>query len=226
MARGVLIIGEPGVGKTTSTSYLNPEETFIVNVAGKGLPFRGWKKLYTPFNSKELTGNFISTANIEHIERALEIVSAKMPHIKNVIIDDANYISSFEFMDRAHEKGFEKFNSIAKNIFITYTKYRSLRDDIVVFYMAHPESTENIEGVDKIKTKSIGKLVDEKIVIEGLFTVVLYARAKKISDKVEYFFETQTDGKTPSKSPIGMFETFKIENNLQLVRDAMINYDE
>ena len=135
-------------------------------------------------------------------------------------------MTAFEFMNKSGESGYQKFTDFAKNIYLTGTKFKDMRDDLTVFYLTHPEKTENIEGDARFKAKTVGTLVDRMIVIEGLFTIVLYGKAKRTGKELSYFFETQTDGQTPAKSPIGMFSDIRIPNNLEVVRKAILDYNE
>jgi len=226
MAYNALIIAEPGSGKSTSIETLDPKTTFIINCANKPLPFRGWKSLYTPFNSKENTGNMVASANPSVILQVMDIVDKKLPQMKTLVIDDWSLVASFEYMNKSHEVGYQKFTDIGKNIYLIGTKYKDMRDDLTVFYLTHPERSENIDGDSKIKAKTVGKLVDQLIVIEALFTVVLYGKAKKEGKEIKYFFETQTDGETPAKSPKDMFNELRIPNDLELVRSTIVNYNE
>lgn len=102
------VVGPPGSGKSTSIRNLNPTETFIVNVANKPLPLRGYKKNYTPFNDNKEVGNIVNTSNPETIVKILKFVSAKRPEIKQIVIDDSGYIMSFSNMDKASTKGFDE----------------------------------------------------------------------------------------------------------------------
>ena len=114
MAHGILVIGESGSGKSTSARNLPVEETFWINVANKSLPMKGWKTKY-PKVSKENPKGRMSTVNTPSgIIKAMEYISKDRPDIKNLIIDDWQYMSAFEFFDRADEKGFEKFTDIGK----------------------------------------------------------------------------------------------------------------
>jgi len=105
MAQGVLIIAESGSGKSTSIESLNPKETFIINVANKPLPFKEWKKKYTLWSKDNPAGNMYDKAAPENIEACIRYINEKRPEIKNIIIDDFQYMSSFEFFDKAAEKG-------------------------------------------------------------------------------------------------------------------------
>lgn len=226
MGRGVLIIGRSGAGKSTSVETLDPKSTFIINTANKDLPFRGWKKLYTQFSSKDKTGNLVSTTDPKVMLAVIDIIDKELTNIKTIVIEDAHYMSAFEYMSKIDETGYAKFNSIAKNMYLIFTKFKDLRNDLIIFYLTHEDETMDDSGESKIKAKSIGKLVDNLITLEGLFTVVLHATNKKSKEGVRYFFETQTDGKTTAKSPRGMFEEREIPNDLELVRESVISYSE
>jgi hypothetical protein len=227
MAQGVLIIAESGAGKSTSIEALNPKETFIINVANKPLPFKGWKKKYTIWSKENLTGNMYDKATPENIEACLKYVNEKRPEIKNIVVDDFQYMSSFEFFDKANEKGFEKFTQIGAHLARIARMPKDMREDLLIFFLTHAEEATNLEGVRKFKAKTIGKMVDEKLTLEGLFSIVLFGKAKKNKDgEIKYVFETQTTGDNTCKSPRGMFPTFEVDNNLQLVAKAIKDYEE
>lgn len=225
MSLTCMIIAEPGVGKSTSMRTLDPATTFVINVSGKPLPFKNWKQSYIPFNKDNKTGNYYVTHDPRIVLRLLEIISKDMPHIKTIVIDDFQFISAFEFMERVEEKGFEKFNSIGKNMYLLATKPEQLREDLVVFYLTHAETVSDGDGFRRTKAKTIGRLVDDKISLEGLFTVVLYGRAKKTKDGINYVFETHNNGENTCRSPLGMFETGEIPNELEIVRQAIVEYN-
>lgn len=227
MAQGVLVVGESGAGKSTAIESLNPSETFIINVAGKGLPFRGWKNKYKTWHPTENpSGNAFTTAAPQVIIDALNYVSKKRPEVKNIIIDDLQYMSAFDFFDSVDEKGYDKFTRIGGNLVKIAKMIKDLREDLIVFITMHSEETIDFEGRRKLKAKTIGKMVDEKLSLEGLFTIVLFARVKKNKDAgVRYVFDTQNSGENTCKSPRGMFPTPEIDNNFQLVRDEVIAYE-
>jgi hypothetical protein len=222
-ATGVMIIGESGTGKSTSIDGLNPQETVIINVQGKSLPFKGWRKNYT--NLEKDKGNYVSTDSTANILKLLGHISDSRPEIKNVIVDDSQYIMANEFMRRARETGFNKFTEIGQNAWSIANKLKSMRDDMVVFFMSHSEDVTDASGSRKTKAKTIGKLLDEKISLEGMFTMVLYTDVEiQEDDTLKYSFVTQNNGHNTGKTPKGMFKDLKIPNNLQLVRDAIDEY--
>ena len=226
MAQGVLVIAESGAGKSTSIEALDPKETFIINVANKPLPFKGWRKKYVTWTKENPTGNLYDKAAPESIEACLRYVSEKRPEIKNIVIDDFQYMSSFEFFDKVDEKGYEKFTKIGAHLARIARLPKDLRDNLMIFILTHAEESTDMEGKRKFKAKTIGKMVDEKLTLEGLFSIVLFGKVKKSKDgTIRYVFETQTNGENTCKSPKGMFDEVEIENNLQFVRDAIINYE-
>lgn len=227
MADKALIFGESKTGKSTAIETLNPEITFIINVSDKALPFRGWKNKYSPFNSKDKTGNMVSVRKVDHISKVMDIVDKELFNIKTIVIEDFQYMSAFEFMTRIKENGFNKFNDIAANInYIAGLKPQEMRKDLIIFYLNHEDDESDEKGLVKIKAKTCGKLIDRLITFEGLFTTVLRSNNRKGEKGIEYFFETQTDGITTAGTPKGMFETSEIPNDLELVRKAIISYEE
>lgn len=156
MANSVLVYGKSKSGKSTSMETLDPATTFIINIANKPLPFKGWKSKYTPFNSKEKTGNIVSTHDVKIILAVMEIVDKHMSHIKTIIVDDFQYMSAFEYMNRSEETGYVKFNIIGKAIFLTATKPETMRSDLVVIFTNHEEESVDKEGDVTIKAKTVG----------------------------------------------------------------------
>lgn len=215
MANAVLIIGSPGTGKSTSIQTLDPKSTFLINVIDKPLPFRGHKKKY--IKASKDGGNLFVSDNYAEIIKAIRRVS-EMEQFKCLIIDDWQYVLANEFMMKAMDKGFDKFSEIAQHAWLIIKALREARDDLVCFVLAHSE----LDQYGRAKCKTIGKLLDEKISIEGLFTTVLH------SDCVDgkYYFKTQTDGILLAKSPAGMFDELEIDNDLQYVYDKIFEYNE
>ena len=118
-AETIAIVGESGTGKSTSLRNLNPEETFIISATGKPLPFRGWKKNYIPLakdkESGKWVGNYFVSSKWDTIIKILTIINKQLPQIKQVIIDDFQYVLSYEFVDRATEVGYTKFSELAQH---------------------------------------------------------------------------------------------------------------
>lgn len=194
----VLILGESGSGKSTSLRNFDPSEIGIFNVASKPLPFR--KKLLT-----------INRASYPAIIKALSATTRNA-----YAIDDSQYLLAFEFFDRAKETGYNKFTDIALNFrnLIQFVIAQT-PPDCIVYFLHHTET--NADGT--LKAKTIGKMLDEKLTVEGLFSIVLLCRAEK--DK--HYFLTQSDGFSTAKSPMDMFPE-EIDNDLKLVDTTIREY--
>lgn len=214
------IVGATGTGKSTSIKHLNPEETYIINVAKKELPFKGSEKLYNSENK-----NYKEVDDANEISRLLKTISEKAPHIKNIIIEDSNYIMGFNIVAKATEVGFTKFSVMARDMVDLFRTARQLRDDITVFYLTHPETIEDGGEIIGYKIKTAGKLIDNQVLLEGLLTVCLYTNVEETKDGgATYSFVTNRYKKMPAKSPDGMFSELKIPNNLQLVVETLNEY--
>jgi len=213
VSNATLILGESGTGKSTSLHRLDPSETFIINTIGKPLPFIGFNKKYN-VESK----NYIVTDDYSKILNTLLVIgrNEKYAHIKNIIIDDFQYIMANEFMRRASEKGYNKFTEIAQHAYVIIEAALSLRDDLYIFVLSHSE----LSDTGKMKAKTIGKMLDDKITLEGMFTTVMHSCCVDGT----YKFITNFDGHHIAKSPMGMFKDMTIENDLFSVKNSMINY--
>ena len=225
-AETILILGESGQGKSTSLRNLNPQETFIISTTSKPLPWRGWKKMYTKFDPKTNTeGNWYQTAKSSNILTIIKYISAKRPEIRNIIVDDTQYTMSFEYMDRRKETGFQKFSDIGGDFTDLLRAADILRDGMKLIFTAHSENTGDAIN-PHFTLKTIGKMVNEKITPEGLFTYIFYALAIPGDDKMEYKFLTNTDGEHVAKTPLGMFENQMIDNDLAEIIKTIDAYNE
>lgn len=228
MADLIAVVGNSGSGKSTSLENLDPKETFIINVAGKALPFRGWRSKYKSITEvgNEL-GNYLATSSVVNIEKILKFVAAKRPEIKNVIIEDAQYIMAFEAMDRAEEKNFDKHVQIARNFYRVLDASMKMRDDMKVIVLTHDENVGDAMS-PKRKIKTQGKMLDNVLTVEGLFTYVFFTDVT-VNDGngiSEYKFLTNNDGTTTAKTPRGCFEDVKIDNDLQFVIEKIDEYNQ
>lgn len=196
----VLILGESGSGKSCSLRNFGENEVGIFNVAGKPLPFR--KKLKVADGA---TYNVITQ-------------SLKAAHLKRYVIDDSQYLLCFEMFKRANEKGYDKFTDMALNFYnLIQTVIRQTPPDCIVYFLHHLETDSN----GKLKAKTIGKMLDEKLTVEGLFSIVLICT----TDGTNHQFITQSDGTTPAKSPMEMFPPV-IDNDLKEVDTEIRKYYE
>lgn len=202
MGQLVFILGRSGTGKSYSLRNFPKDKLAVINVQGKVLPFKGSAGI-------EQT----ATDNSANILKALDIYAHDY---KAIVIDDYQYVMSNEFMRRSAEKGYDKFTEIARHAWDIANKVRELPADVIVYIMCHTDRDD--DGNEKIKT--IGRLLDEKICLEGLSTIVLKTN---VSDG-QYTFLTQNNGKDTVKSPFGMFPTYAIDNDLFYVDQKIRNY--
>jgi hypothetical protein len=214
------IVGSTGTGKSTSIKHLDPKETYIINTAKKELPFKGAEKLYNA-ESK----NYKEVDEITEITRLLKTISEKAPHIKTIVIEDSNYMMAFRMAEKATEVGFTKFTILAKDMVELFREARKLRDDLKIFYFTHPEVIEDGGEIIGYRMKTSGKMLDNQINLEGLFTICLYTHVEEAKDgTATYNFVTNRFKKYPAKSPDGMFDEIKVPNNLQIVVDTIDKY--
>lgn len=196
----VLIMGESGSGKSASLRNFEPSEVGIFNVASKPLPFR--KKL-----------NKMDNATYERIYASL-----RKNKLKRYVIDDSQYLMAFEMFSRAKEKGYDKFTECAKRFYdLVQFVIRGTPEDCIVYFLHHSEKTES----GQIKAKTQGKMLDNQLTLEGLFSIVLLCE----TDGKTHRFITQSDGSTTAKSPMEMFDP-EIDNDLKAVDTAIREYYE
>lgn len=200
MAIIVMVYGQSGTGKSTSLRNFKPEDVCIVNVSGKPLPFKNKHKTFN-------TDDYMS------IEAAIQKAPAK-----SIVIDDATYLMTGEYMRTAKVTGYQKFTDLALNYYTLVKTAVALPDDKIVYFMGHSDIDNN--GNEKFKT--IGKLLDEKITLEGMFTIVL----KTVVTDGKYQFSTRNSGQDTVKTPMGMFSEPLIENDLAAVDKAIREYYE
>lgn len=197
MAVLCMVYGQSGTGKSTSLRNFDPEEVAVINVSGKPLPFRGSMKTYKSDNY-------------------LKIMSAiQQTDRKSIVIDDATYLMVNEFM-KSTAVGYDKFDKIGKNFNALLDMTAALPDDVVVYYIGHSEQED--DGRERFKT--IGKMLDRYVTIEGKFPIVL----KTVVQNGKYMFSTKNNGQDTVKSPMGMFESDLIDNDLKAVDTAIREY--
>ena len=216
MSTAALILGESGTGKSTSIRNLNPEETFIVNVIGKPLPFRGAPSKYTKLSADGLTGNYYATDDVATIKRVISLINNKRLDIKTLVIDDFGYTISNSFMRKANERGYDKFVSIGRDMFEILDLITNIREDMFCFVMMHVDTDAN----GKSKPRTIGRMIDQYVCIEGKFTNCFHTI---VNDGV-YQFITNNDNVHMAKTPLGMFDSLYIDNDLQYVKEQMHAY--
>ena len=201
MGISVLILGVSGTGKSASMRNFGKDDIALVNVAGKPLPFKG---------------KFSETLNSDDYDTIEKFI--RNTNKTSIVIDDAQYLMGNEFMRRVTERGYDKFSEMAQNFFNLLHFINTLDEEKIVYLLGHIERDQ--DGNEKFKT--MGKLIDQCINVEGTCTIVLKTA---VSDG-KYNFLTQNSGKDTVKSPIGMFPAFAIENDLKYVDEKIKNYYE
>lgn len=201
MGVAVLILGESGSGKSASMRNFNSEDVRVLNVASKPFPFRNVNKLKKA-----------DKATYAMIKGAVSSGQSL-----SYVIDDAQYLMAFESFEKANETGYAKFTLMAKNYeeMLRYIQ-EDTSPDTIVYIMQHIDTDEN--GV--IRAKTLGKMLTQQLCVEGLFTIVLLAK----TENGHYTFITQSDGTNPCKSPMGMFDSVEIDNDLKMVDDTIREY--
>ena len=205
MAIPVLLIGKSGSGKSSSMRNLNPQETALISVLGKPLPFKKKFDQYVTDDASQIIG---------------AIKAAKRPII---VIDDANFVMTNMFMrDHSATGGgnsvFTLYNNIGDKFWNMIEAIRRIPEDKRVYVMMH----EEMNDFGMVRPKTIGKMIDEKVCLEGMFTIVL----RCIVTNGKHVFRTQSDGMDVSKSPIDMFDSEEIPNDLAFVDEAIKKYYE
>lgn len=227
-AETIAIVGESGTGKSTSLRNLNPEETFIISTTGKPLPFRAWKKKYSPIKieGKNVSGNYYVSSKWDQILKILQIIDKMMPQIKQVIIDDFQYVLSYEFVDRATEVGYTKFSELAQHAMEILRYSEKMREDCKMIFLTHSENVgDNVNP--KFVIKTVGKLLSEKVTLEGLFTYIFFTKVSEgDSGRMEYKLITNNDGTCVAKTSFGMFEDLEIDNDLNEIIHVIDAYNE
>lgn len=226
MAELVMILGESGSGKSASMRNFAPGEVCVLNVAGKRLPFRN------QFGKDVVdVGKAYGPQRYDLIKRAVR--SGKY---KTYVVDDSQYLLAFDAFERVEDKGYGKFTDMAKSFYDlmrdlnTATIWEKQEDgtvkdtkkptnDVIVYFLHHPERDE--DGMLKPKTQ--GKMLNEKLNVAGLFTTVLLCEA---DGEGGHWFVTRSDGRSVTKTPMGMFDDVRIPNDLKMVDQTIRSYYE
>lgn len=199
MGNVIGIEAESGMGKSYSLHGFEPNEVAIYNVSGKPLPFK--KKL-----------PMVKTSDMKWIAEDL-----KRNTMNCYVIDDAGLAMAFYLFGKVNETGYGKFTQVAKDFYdLVQTAIRCTSDDTNVYFLMH---TERSEDGSKVKMKTAGKMIDNQLTLESLFSIVLYGT----TDGKRHYFVTQSDGVTTAKSPVGMFD-LEIDNDLKAVDTAIREY--
>lgn len=209
MSTPILVLGESGSGKSASMRSLDPAKTLLIQALHKPLPFRNsdWRT-FDPVAKK---GNIFVTDKANDILMLMQGTKKKI-----IVIDDFQYVMANEFMRRSDERGYDKFTEIGRNAWNILCMAGALPPDVRVYLLTHTDTND----AGRVKVKTIGKMLDEKITVEGMFTLVLRCIVR---DK-EHLFSTQNNGNDTVKTPMGMFEEEAIPNDLAAVDNAVCAY--
>ena len=202
MGQLVYILGRSGTGKSYSMRNLDPGKFAVINVQGKWFPFKNASKI-----------KYVVTDDSDSIVKNIRGLATTY---NIIVVDDFQYVMANEFMRRAMERGYDKFTEIGRHAWDIANCVRDLPAETIVYVMCHTDTDQ--EGLERLKT--IGKMLDEKIVMEGMSTIVLKTN---VADG-KYAFLTQNNGKDTTKSPAGMFPSYAIDNDLKYVDDKIRSY--
>ncbi|MDO4615541.1 MAG: hypothetical protein Q4B15_07915 [Lachnospiraceae bacterium] len=200
MGIAVMVMGASGSGKSASLRNFAPDEIGLMNVAGKPLPFRG---------------KFVRTVN--NADYRTIFSALKDDSVDTFVIDDSQYLMAFESFSHAKEQGYAKFTNMALNFYNLVEGIRKLPPEKIVYFLHHSEVSDD----GRIKAKTLGKMLDNHLTVEGLFSIVLLCQV----EGDQHYFLTNSDGSNSAKSPMGMFDK-RIDNDLKMVDTAIRNYYE
>jgi len=205
----IIVMGESGSGKTRSLLNLNPATTLLVQALDKKLSFKSpeWRK----FDPATKAGNIFVTDDAQQIMALMKGTKRKV-----IVLDDFQYVLVNEFMRRSDQKGYDKFNDIGRNCWDILMLANTLPEDVRVYFMWHTQ----LDDFGNTKPKTVGKMLDDKVVIAGMVTICL----KAVIQSGRHLFTTRNNGADTVKSPEGMFPEDFIENDLAMVDKAVCSY--
>ena len=216
MSTVIGVMGQSGHGKSTSLRTLDPASTYYINADGKPLPWRGWTKQY---NAEK--GNYLQTKDASAIQATLQRIN-NQPEIKVCVVDTINAVMIHEEFTRMREKGYDKWIDICQFVYDMIVSASELRQDLIVVLLFHVAVGVDGEGVDHILTN--GRKL-EKVHLEFLLTILVYAKGRMVDGKNEYVFEVQANSST-AKTPMDMFPGMEIPNDMRNLCDAVTAYQE
>ena len=214
MSRLICVMGESGSGKTTAMRTLDPKTTYYIDCDGKGLAWKGWRSQYNEENK-----NFAFTRDIQKIEGLIVNISQKKASTKTSVVDTLNTCMVDKEVKGMKENGFGKWIDLTQFVWNCIETAGRQRDDLTIIFVMHSETVRDDFGYSFTRVKTNGRKL-EKLVPESLFSTVLLA---KKTDDDRYVFETQAKNST-AKSPMGAFDTFEIDNDMEAVLKALEDF--
>lgn len=214
MSRLICVMGESGSGKTTAMRTLDPKTTYYIDCDGKGLAWKGWRSQYNEENK-----NFAFTRDIQKIEGLIVNISQKKASTKTIVVDTLNTCMVDKEVKGMKENGFGKWIDLTQFVWNCIETAGRQRDDLTIIFVMHSETVRDDFGYSFTRVKTNGRKL-EKLVPESLFSTVLLA---KKTDDDRYVFETQAKNST-AKSPMGAFDTFEIDNDMEAVLKALEDF--
>lgn len=214
MSRLICVMGESGSGKTTAMRTLDPKTTYYIDCDGKGLAWKGWRSQYNEENK-----NFAFTRDIKKIEGLIVNISQKKASTKTIVVDTLNTCMVDKEVKGMKENGFGKWIDLTQFVWNCIETAGRQRDDLTIIFVMHSETVRDDFGYSFTRVKTNGRKL-EKLVPESLFSTVLLA---KKTDDDRYVFETQAKNST-AKSPMGAFDTFEIDNDMEAVLKALEDF--
>lgn len=214
MSKVICVMGESGSGKTTSMRNLDPASTYYIDCDGKGLAWKGWRSQYSAERR-----NFASSRDISKISALMQALDKKRPDVKTIVIDTLNTCMVDYEVQSMKENGYGKWIDLTQFVWNVCSDAGRLREDLTVVIVMHSETVRDDLGYSFTRIKTNGRKL-EKVILESLFSTVLLA---KRADDGRYIFETQAKNST-AKSPLGAFDTFEIDNDMQEVLNKLAEY--
>lgn len=212
MSIPILILGDSGSGKTNSMRNMRAADTLLIQAIRKKMPFKSKPdNPWLDFDKETKKGNIFVT---DHATDILSLMQGTKRRV--IVLDDFQYVMSNEFMRRSEERGYDKFTEIGRNAWNILTMAAALPAETRVYILAHSDTTD----AGRVKMKTIGRMLDEKITPEGMFTIVMRTLVRDDT----YMFTTRNNGHDTVKTPMEMFATETIPNDLQAVDDAIVAY--
>lgn len=208
MSIATLVLGESGSGKSSSLRNMDAKETLLIQAIRKPLPFHS---KWTTVSKEKPEGNILVNDNADSICHVMANTKRDI-----IVLDDFQYVMCNEFMRRSNERGYDKFTEIGRNAWNILNMASQLAEHKRVYILSHTDTTD----AGRIKAKTIGKMLDDKITLEGMFSIVL--RAQVVNE--QHVFSTRNNGNDTCKTPMGMFADAHIENDLMAVDKAITEY--